>query len=583
MDSRESVHFLLRARRRFVNTTSVIVRALWHIFLLYLILVYRNQIFFGYPLIAEGVIQAVCSEVNRRKMLARRSAAAQMTCEDKMEIGSAVRAECIATVVGYREDATIFRQCLDSYDANFDNRHKAVCIGIDGNDQEDLEMTEVAEQVFGDRLLKIELPESFGQIARNRMMSDFNYEKQHFREKGDDSDGWMVASLMTKAADILRSHGVLYCSADDPQPICIVQPHHSKKEIMFTTFIFALALARANDVEFIWSSDSDSWVFKDTIATAIDCIQPDEKLAGSCTSLTIHNGKASVVASMVAATYETDLALTSGLLSSCDSTDCQSGPCAIFRCEALKSIILPWYNQMVLGQRPIVNEDRHLTTRILLTGDKVTYNPLIEVATDTPTTITKWCAQQVRWSRATAIETFCYPRMFMMRHPVLFIYSFRRLLVPVVNFAIVTRYLVTGVGSQFSSMEDIGVRVLLCALYATLHRNNGIKGFFIHAFSQVFLQVPQAAFLFYASITMFDSSWGGGLRSGSAKSGLLQRQFGGKHVGAMLVTILWVATVAAAFTRYLTTSFDLLSPLYATVGGFCGGAGLLLWGIAIGM
>ncbi|KAF2221231.1 hypothetical protein BDZ85DRAFT_284114 [Elsinoe ampelina] len=216
-------------------------------------------------------------------------------------------------------------------------------------------------------------------------------------------------------------------------------------------------------------------------------------------------------------------------------------------------IILSWYNRRVLAQRPIVNEDRHLTTSLLLRGHKVTYNPLIMVATDTPTTTANWCAQQVRWARATAIETLCYPRMFIMRHPVLFIYSLRRLAVPVVYFAIVTKYLFTGRGSEFSSMQDIGVRIIFCAIYASCHHRNGLKGLVVHAFSQVFLQVPQTAFLFSAVTTMFDSSLGGGFRADKKRSGFFGQQVGGKHFAALLTTLIWTVMVVAAFVRYIAT------------------------------
>ncbi|PNS16178.1 hypothetical protein CAC42_1941 [Sphaceloma murrayae] len=583
IDRTPAVRLLLSARRKFVSATSTLVRALWHCLLLYLVLVYRNQIFFGYPLLAEGIIQAVASESNRRKMLARKKSVETKTCQFKMEAGRLDKAECIATVVGYREDSEIFRKCLESYAANFDKRHKAVCIGIDGKDAEDLHMREVAEDVFGSGLLKIDLDESFGHMARTKLETEMIHEKHLWSEKGDHTDSWMMNSLISKATDILQAHGALFCSSDDPRHLCITQPHQSKKEIMFTTFIFALALARANDVEFIWSSDSDSWVFPDTIAVAVDCIKADDKIAGSCTSLTIHNGHVSTVSTMVAATYEADLALTSGLLSSCDSTDCQSGPCATFRCDALKSILLPWYNQIVLGQRPIVNEDRHLTTRLLLTGAKVTYNPLATVATDTPTTIPKWSAQQVRWSRATAIESFCYPRMFMMRHPVLFIYSFRRLLVPIVNFAIVARYLLTGVGSQFSSLQDIGYRIILCGMYASFRHGSGLKTFFVHGASQVFLQVPQAAFLFWATVTMFENSWGTSMRSAGEQAKRSKKQFLGQHFWPLLVTTVWIAMVGSAFVRYVVTYWGLGDPVWGAVGGLIGGAGVFAGAIAVGM
>jgi hyaluronan synthase len=53
--------------------------------------------------------------------------------------------ECIAAIVGYREDPVFFNKCLRSY---IDASHCCfVLVGIDGDEAEDLEMLELFEQV----------------------------------------------------------------------------------------------------------------------------------------------------------------------------------------------------------------------------------------------------------------------------------------------------------------------------------------------------------------------------------------------------------------------------------------------------
>ena len=52
---------------------------------------------------------------------------------------------CLASVVGYREEPTLFRKCLESY------RNTAglevLLLGIDGNGRDDMEMVRVVQEV----------------------------------------------------------------------------------------------------------------------------------------------------------------------------------------------------------------------------------------------------------------------------------------------------------------------------------------------------------------------------------------------------------------------------------------------------
>lgn len=220
-------------------------------------------------------------------------------------------------------------------------------------------------QVFGADLIIVELDETFGSLA-DKMSSQSPspsddpasllplHEKSLPQVTVDEEEDDIVDTLVARASIILEAHGALYNTGfTSVRPVCITQPHHSKKEIMFTTFIFSLAIARANDIDFLWSSDSDSWVFPGTLDTAIKSIYSDARIGGTATRFSIHNDSASTIATLVAATYEADFALQIGVLSSCNTTDCQPGPCALFRVSALTPILLPWYNQRILGHRPV--------------------------------------------------------------------------------------------------------------------------------------------------------------------------------------------------------------------------------------
>ncbi|KAF2221083.1 hypothetical protein BDZ85DRAFT_222266, partial [Elsinoe ampelina] len=391
-------------------------------------------------------------------------------------------------------------------------------MGIDGNENEDYVMVEVAKEVFGSELTIIELGETFGALAAqissstpspqdSPMLGPISEKAAPPAPATNQED--ILPALVSHATAILQAHSALYTSPASPvRPICITQPHHSKKEIMFTTFVFSIAIAQANDISFLWSTDSDSWVYPDTLSTAIKSIYCDERIGGTATRFSIHNRDESMIAHLAAATYEADFALQIGLLSACDTTDCQPGPCALFRRKALEEAVVKWYGQSIFGFRPLVNDDRHLTTRLLLSNHSVTSHPLTLTATDTPTSLPKYIIQQTRWARASFVEGTCYPRIFLLHHPLLCLATFRRFYVPLLNILIVVRYLSTGESSAFSSLPDIVARLLVASLYSSTRIGQGWRHVPLHACSMLLFQVPQAAFQVWAGLSMFENTWG---------------------------------------------------------------------------
>ncbi|EWZ79145.1 hypothetical protein FOWG_16662 [Fusarium oxysporum f. sp. lycopersici MN25] len=57
---------------------------------------------------------------------------------------------------------------------------------------------------------------------------------------------------------------------------------------------------------------------------------------------------------------------------------------------------MPWYMQKVFGKRMIVNEDRHLTTNLLVRGWGVVFASDVLTVAETPTSVTRWLRQQIR-------------------------------------------------------------------------------------------------------------------------------------------------------------------------------------------
>jgi hyaluronan synthase len=163
-----------------------------------------------------------------------------------------------------------------------------------------------------------------------------------------------IHAVRRKALEALWRYQVLKGSSGQTfRPVCLYQPHACKKDIMFTSLIFGLALGRLNDIDYLWTSDSDTWVYTDTLYQTIGCMAADPLIGGSCTALSIHNEKDSLISMLGSAAYWSELAITRGQTGAVDAVDCQPGPCAAFRLDALEPILMSWYTQTSLGVKTV--------------------------------------------------------------------------------------------------------------------------------------------------------------------------------------------------------------------------------------
>lgn len=133
--------------------------------------------------------------------------------------------------------------------------------------------------------------------------------------------------------------------------ITIYQWHLHKKGIMFTSFIFSIVLADLLGTEFILTSDSDSILLPDSIEGTVQTIASDPLAGGGSSGLVAHNATDTLVTNLASEIYWCEPYLTRSLTASTGCSDCQSGPSAAFRVSALRSIVVPWYNQKVFGKK----------------------------------------------------------------------------------------------------------------------------------------------------------------------------------------------------------------------------------------
>lgn len=542
-----------------------------------------------FPITLEVLCQIFLAETNRRKSRRRvRKLKRELNSDDleKKVLEPSSDFTCLASVVGYREDPKVFAKCLGSFKGC--PGLQTLLVGIDGNEAQDVEMANIVRTVYSESVVFIELDEPLAYLAE-RSAEDYILRELRGSNQPELQENWTYGDLppqlrqdagnfamdqvYAKAAEVLQRHNVLCLHRSSFRVICVSQPHVSKKGILFTNLVLSTVLGRINHVPYLWTGDSDTWVLPDTLPLTIGCMAADPKVGGSCSLLGIHNGHESYIAMLGSAIYWSELALTRGQTGAIDAADCQPGPCAAFLLAALAPNLFEWYTQTSLGVKTIVNEDRHLTTKLLLDGWKVTFNTEAIAYTDTPTTLLRWFLQQIRWARATQIETFQYPAVYAIHGPVLFFSAMNRFYGPVSVLILTLRYVFTGYVARAYSLYDVLGRVVLVTTYNLVcyQRLAGCSLVFL-AVSQIFYQLPLPGLIVYATLTALEGGWGTSMRN--RKEVQKSKGAGWEHLRAITAVIIWLGIVAAAFGRWFANNYapawvlpSMVVPAFCTISG----------------
>lgn len=262
------------------------------------------------------------------------------------------RLDCMAAVVGWREDPSLFTRALESY------RMAKACtfllVGIDGDEGADQDMVNVFHKVCPHRSRTIHVSEPLGEIAQSVRAKELSL-RQMSGQPFDPSecDAAALDHCIRLARSILSRNDVQLSGPDAVSQLCIRQRHMHKKGIMFTSYIFALVIADTLGVEFLWSSDSDTLVSQDSLLRTVDAMAVDPRIGGASSGLVVHNGTDSIVTRLAETVYWGELYLTRSTPAATATSDCQSGPSTVFRLSALPPILVPWYMQTIFGQRMV--------------------------------------------------------------------------------------------------------------------------------------------------------------------------------------------------------------------------------------
>lgn len=369
---------------------------------------------------------------------------------------------------------------------------------------------------------------------------------------------------------------------DGVRQLCLKQRHMHKKGIMFTAFVFSLVIADILGIEFMWSSDSDTIVFPDSLERTINAIAADARAGGASAGLVVHNARETAVTRLASAVYWGELYLTRSTPACTGTSDCQSGPSTAFRLAALPGILVPWYLQKALGKRMIVNEDRHLTTNLLLHGWKVIFASDVLAATDTPTTMSRWLKQQVRWARATHIESLLHPRVYATSHPLLFYGMLKREFGPAIGAAAIVWYFFTSQQLLVFSHRDLLWRIVVGSAYNLLRNPDRLtRDGVVWVFPGIlFYYIPLPAVQVWSLLTMAADGWGTTMRASGEKA---RRDTLSKAWWETGFFVVWIGILAGCVAKVGAIYFSLVwHEKMAAILVCMGIASLGAWRITIG-
>lgn len=265
-------------------------------------------------------------------------------------------------VVGWRENEQYFKLCLESI--KMIDKLNRIYIIVDGDEEEDEYMIQIAKSVFKDeyKYIKIE----------------------------DTED---IVSIMGRIID--------------KRVIIISKRHGGKREAMYIGF--KLSVLERNmynrELEAIFCMDSDTIVKEDVINKMIMNFNNDI-VGGVVGNLSIHNKYESLVSFMSKVRYWFAFNLERAYQSFNGCVLCISGPLGMYRLKSIELIIDQWKDQKFLGKKCTYGDDRHLSNLILSLKNKIIYNNNAYAETETPDGIYRFYKQQVRWNKSSFREFF---------------------------------------------------------------------------------------------------------------------------------------------------------------------------------
>jgi hyaluronan synthase len=444
---------------------------------------------YGINSIVFLIIQIICAIKNSKKINEMRES--RPVNWDILGVG--------LVIVGYREEKILLKKCLESIKNSKYTNIKRIIFIIDGNDIDDLYMADIYKEVFPENQV-INVDFLVGENVKENKYIDYEI-----------------------------------FGKDD---ICILQPHGGKREGLYTGFKLFL-----NDpsIDVIITTDSDTIVDEMAI-TELTYASNKANVGAVAGQILVWNSSDSILTHIISYRYWFSFNLERACESYWETVLCIAGPMGCYKAHTLSIILDEWYNQTFLGQNCTFGDDRHLTNRILKTGQKVIYTEHAIGYTDTPIKYGQYYKQQTRWSKS-------YFREFLFNLQALFLHSFwmtYELTYQIVYYFLLMYWSVYIL--YFGSVQQQSIAIIITlimsiikSLYGVIKEKN-INYIFFYLYSYIYTLIIVPSKL-HALITLWDMEWG---TRGKAKSLL----------SAYWSIIVWYSTLIGGFAYSIYKNYE---------------------------
>ncbi|KAL9026475.1 MAG: hypothetical protein Q9180_007479, partial [Flavoplaca navasiana] len=417
----------------------------------------------------------------------------------------------MACLVGYRELPDLFRKCLSSY---IDAGCRCLVVGIDGNDDQDEQMLQIFQETFqgNSRIGIIHLPQCVGTMfVEDASHRTVNCERASSAHKGMDEP-----TAFAKAYDFLKKEvqrlGCLEPSLTSQgfTAICFTQPHRDLKEIRLSAWILSIVLADMYNIEYLWSSDSDTIVAKDCVQNAFKIMVSEPKAGGVSALVQIATTNLPIISRMAETAFAFDVYLNRAALAATCRSECLIGAGSMFRIPALREVAVPWYRIQYPGSCTLttINEDIQITMLLAAKGWHRLYSERSVILTTGPLTIRGWLGQRVRWSRALNLHLWYDFHYIFSQGPMYLAYWYKAALYDVLLWLYFVYYAITGQKLLQFSVSDLLLLEVLPPFYNWLRTPGSLSAkpisialYFLYRFFGPTVKM-------YALLTPFDQSWG---------------------------------------------------------------------------
>lgn len=322
-----------------------------------ILLAFRIAYFQRFLGLAEGLFMIITYEINRWRATTRQEKSPPPISDlSEKEVRSTDSPAYVACCIGYQEDPAIFARCLQTY-RETTRGCALMVVALDGTIQENQPMYDELLRQFPDNhtsrteILEVALSERLEELfdTQCRNTSTKASGNVDIRKCRDESFNQLCREIKARLASKIVS-----LKSTKSLPVLVVsQPHQGMKPIRLTGWLVSVLAAEVLNVDFIWSSDSDTYVAPGCIDMSMTSLARFEGAAGACSAMAIRDPRASLINRVYSGFCQAVIPLQRSCASAGGKLTCVAGACACYRATVLRAHLAEWYLYRCFGKRMV--------------------------------------------------------------------------------------------------------------------------------------------------------------------------------------------------------------------------------------